>query len=671
MHVFQDPKYAQAAAIGATQVLGAGATGEQPPAGSKFSRFASKYSIAGRMASREGRMGAFGKYLQGGGGARLGIASMLAPMALNMVPNKIGGKDVSGVKNIMGSVSSVVGMASFIPGAQAFLPEIAIGAALFGGIKWAFGRADAARKKFEQGVRDTYSKIDKDPDQFISKIEKQVEYQDGAVNSYNKLSIYGKVYGDTLLKNLNGMANGTIKGKQLTTVMNGIAKTTQQGTIQWNALKLAIKNAGDAKLDGLAVQIEKVYGKTTMATLAMTRLAAMAGAGIDTTAFVSQNGAKSIMDTKFMDKYINNQIGALNDQIAQLQHPANAAGASNDAKQKALTKQIKAQEVIKKNLEDQLKTMQDQAKTIQQQNDYYNKQTDLTQQIKQAEISGNYIQAAQLRTVQQQQTSQYKQQQAIDAKQAQVDAQNKTLDALNAQLQALKDIQSAAEATSANTAQIKSLKDQIGQLKDLKTQIDMPLPKVDATHPLPVTISTFNPKNGTSSLAGGSTGTVQLGDLQKSGTKQVSVMGARGPQNTYVGATFVGKDGKAYTVGNEVYPGTGTYFITPVAKKAMGGPISGMGTWTSDSIPAMLSHGEFVMQAGAVNKYGLGMMYALNNKMYNVPGQNSSAVHGGGAGQTINFYINGSTDPQAVANMVMAKLKTVNAKTNKTNMVIK
>lgn len=42
------------------------------------------------------------------------------------------------------------------------------------------------------------------------------------------------------------------------------------------------------------------------------------------------------------------------------------------------------------------------------------------------------------------------------------------------------------------------------------------------------------------------------------------------------------------------------------------GPVHGPGTTTSDSIPARLSRGEFVMSAAAVRKYGLGLMFALN-----------------------------------------------------------
>ena len=45
---------------------------------------------------------------------------------------------------------------------------------------------------------------------------------------------------------------------------------------------------------------------------------------------------------------------------------------------------------------------------------------------------------------------------------------------------------------------------------------------------------------------------------------------------------------------------------------ATGGAISGAGTGTSDSIPAWLSNGEYVMKASSVNKYGTGFFDRLN-----------------------------------------------------------
>lgn len=47
--------------------------------------------------------------------------------------------------------------------------------------------------------------------------------------------------------------------------------------------------------------------------------------------------------------------------------------------------------------------------------------------------------------------------------------------------------------------------------------------------------------------------------------------------------------------------------------RAMGGPIRGAGTGTSDSILSWLSNGEFVIRASAVKKYGMAFFAALNS----------------------------------------------------------
>lgn len=68
---------------------------------------------------------------------------------------------------------------------------------------------------------------------------------------------------------------------------------------------------------------------------------------------------------------------------------------------------------------------------------------------------------------------------------------------------------------------------------------------------------------------------------------------------------------------------------------ASGGYVSGPGSATSDSIPARLSDGEFVMQASAVNRLGVGYLNALNNGRAPVRNQTfASPDVAGGSGIT-------------------------------------
>jgi hypothetical protein len=131
----------------------------------------------------------------------------------------------------------------------------------------------------------------------------------------------------------------------------------------------------------------------------------------------------------------------------------------------------------------------------------------------------------------------------------------------------------------------------------------------------------------------------QLDELKKGATIPLRPVNAANAQN------FTG----AYdSSGNAVYRDS-----APVFSLAGGGPISGPGTATSDSIFARLSNGEYVIKAAAVQKYGLGFMHALNNmhlpKFANggavaralIPSMPRLANPGGAAGDTINLTIPG------------------------------
>ena len=92
--------------------------------------------------------------------------------------------------------------------------------------------------------------------------------------------------------------------------------------------------------------------------------------------------------------------------------------------------------------------------------------------------------------------------------------------------------------------------------------------------------------------------------------------------------------------------GLGSITAGNIMQKANGGPVFGAGTGTSDSIPAMLSNGEYVINAKAVRRLGLPLLNALNNG-YAVGGA-VSIGGGGSAGAVVEFNnygdINNGTD---------------------------
>ncbi|MEF2910796.1 MAG: tape measure protein [Phascolarctobacterium sp.] len=91
--------------------------------------------------------------------------------------------------------------------------------------------------------------------------------------------------------------------------------------------------------------------------------------------------------------------------------------------------------------------------------------------------------------------------------------------------------------------------------------------------------------------------------------------------------------------------GLGSITAGNIMQKANGGPVFGAGTGTSDSIPAMLSNGEYVINAKAVRRLGLPLLNALNNG-YAAGG--AVSVGGGGSGAVVEFNnygdINNGTD---------------------------
>ncbi|CCH01974.1 phage tape measure protein [Fibrella aestuarina BUZ 2] len=96
------------------------------------------------------------------------------------------------------------------------------------------------------------------------------------------------------------------------------------------------------------------------------------------------------------------------------------------------------------------------------------------------------------------------------------------------------------------------------------------------------------------------------------------------------------------------------------AKFAEGGHVIGQGTGTSDSIPAWLSNGEYVLKASAVNRLGVGFLNHLNQGR--LPGLATGGLVG--AVNTPQFGVRGS-DAYERANYQMAKGESSNSRSQK------
>ena len=103
------------------------------------------------------------------------------------------------------------------------------------------------------------------------------------------------------------------------------------------------------------------------------------------------------------------------------------------------------------------------------------------------------------------------------------------------------------------------------------------------------------------------------------------------------------------SVGSIMTPKVSVVTTTGQLGRANGGYISGPGGPKSDIIPALLSNGEFVINAASVKKYGLDMMHNINNQRFGMGGMampkygmGGYATKYGGGGYAMKYAEGGS-----------------------------
>ena len=89
-------------------------------------------------------------------------------------------------------------------------------------------------------------------------------------------------------------------------------------------------------------------------------------------------------------------------------------------------------------------------------------------------------------------------------------------------------------------------------------------------------------------------------------------------------------------------------------RRAAGGPVWGAGTATSDSIPALLSNGEYVIRASAAAHYGPELLDAINAGRYANGGPVGRYAEGGRVGMTMPVTIDQRIVQNAMGDLVEA-----------------
>ena len=445
----------------------------------------------------------------------------------------------------------------------------------------------------------------------------------------------------TTLMSLSAAASNSGSLVAMQAILNGIATSGFNGAAGIQALINAYNSIGLTGKGTGASELSRIKGMN-LSNIIQAQTAADAGLVIDLNKLKDK---KSIMDAvyKFLAK--NGTYGM----------QQSAATAKTDTPQiKALKAQvsnrdasIKLLEKEKKIIDDKIKKEQAITNELKKQNDYIQSQQEIDKKIIEANLHGDYIGASLLGQQKLANTVEYNHSQKVDALQAQSDAYAKSIE----------DLKTANET---NTTAIDNL---TSAIKDNGTGGNgggggngnggIVAPDrgkgTDSVHPYipPVTpkdISNYvNSNTRDPAKAVGVSMQQAWQSIRDNLTKNLD------PANAWKNWKQLGHaDFDKYIkslIGNTAIPDGGIVVELPGSdglfyqfkikkdksvirmnepiKRAdggyikhfePGGTVNGPGTATSDSIPAMLSNGEYVVKASAVDKYGVPLLHALNSE---------------------------------------------------------
>ena len=447
--------------------------------------------------------------------------------------------------------------------------------------------------------------------------------------------------GTTLTQVMAAAANSSSL-QQLNSILDGVAASGLSAAEGLSAMYYAYIQVGNLQAAQATQALKQVSGITMQQSgLIMAAVAKGFKATINKTTQgedLAQSALDFLNDPKTWEK---SNAGNVTKKYQEL----------SKAQIKSTKEQIKLLKAKKKIIDDEIKKEQTITDELKKQSEYTKKQQDLDQQILEAKIRGKYIEAASLLQEKQNNTVEFNKEQSISDLQKQSDALQAQIDAIQAMSDdVVSAINEASDAAAANAASIVAAIGSITvstentgrnsadavkvsmSVEDRQADIDKNKTKIvygtrGGSVSRPASVNDLDPKLFWMDPQEAKTSN-GLGSRKEALQKYIRAQ-IQGPlsqldkDTDFIVVSLVGSDGFTYKfkVFKEDKKMIRMGDPIPPIKKAEGGyikhfkpggKVKGPGTSTSDSIPAMLSDGEYVVKASSVKKYGTGVMDALN-----------------------------------------------------------
>ena len=526
---------------------------------------------------------------------------------------------------------------------------------------------------------------------------------------YDNLTTGQKRYADSLLQITNSISSSSTPIDTMIAQIKSLGSDAINTSDSMAALAAALANAGQ----GAASASVTAWDKMEMNVPETSWLLKMSAAGMSTTPKAplpnnKQNIEQTVLKpgiTKLLTDQAKTQVDSAKASLATLISQKKITDLQNAGD----SSQIKALQLKKNLLDAQLKVMQRQTSELKAQQQYQLSQADIDNQIRIAQASGDFLKASLLRQQKAANTSDYSSQNKLSAMQNQSADLGEQIAALKAAAQALKDKAVTKTETAQNASAIaaayklvadaqKAQKNVPGEIKAIFADLGFgkDLVKYSKNDPLHVKVDTKSDEGAAKTSAGltpTATGNVKayigkvfqdaafaaISDKTTGGAIVTTAITSKlGQGHAFRVFSWQGKDYSyepskpdvMYAWSRDKGEPTGivTNWDTGAIKKATGGHIRGAGTATSDSIPAYLSNGEYVVKADSVKHYGTEFFDSVNAKRFaggSVGGVVADVLGSGILRSTLRS--SGNIALSSTDNIAAAVLSHLNKKSNNSN----